>query len=65
LFKSSSKSDTKTELLMFLTPHIVKAPTELTALAVKETQHSQLITNSISESELDRYLERIPVKKAK
>jgi type II secretory pathway component GspD/PulD (secretin) len=63
LFKSSNKSDSKTELLMFLTPHIVQMPSQLAALSAKETGQSQLITNSISEQELDRFLERVPMKK--
>ena len=65
LFKSSANANQKTELLLFLTPHIVQAPRQLSALAVKETGQSQLITNSISEQELDRFLERVPVKKTK
>ena len=65
LFKSAASANQKTELLMFLTPHIVDAPKQLGALAVRETGQSQLITNSISEQELDRFLERVPVKKAK
>ena len=63
LFKSSSKSDTKTELLMFLTPHIVQSPGQLTAMAGHETGQASAITNSISELELNRFLERVPVKK--
>ena len=63
LFKFSAKSSTKSELLIFLTPHIVRAPNDLVALAGHETQQSQLITNSVSEQELDRYLDRLPVKK--
>lgn len=63
LFKSSSKADSKTELLMFLTPHIVKAPSQLTPMSTSELNSSMLITNSISEEELDRFLERVPVKK--
>jgi general secretion pathway protein D len=63
LFKFSAKSNEKTELLIFLTPHIVQMPSQLAALSVKETQQSQLITNSVSEQELDRFLERVPVKK--
>jgi general secretion pathway protein D len=63
LFKSTVKADSKTELLMFLTPHIVYAPSQLAAMAGRETQQSMLITNSVSEQELDRFLERIPVKK--
>ncbi len=63
LFKFSSKSNQKNELLMFLTPHIIQAPSQLAAMSARETQQSQLITNSISEQELDRFLERMPVKK--
>ena len=48
---------------MFLTPHIVELPSQLAALTAHETGQSPLITNSISEQELDRFLERVPVKK--
>jgi general secretion pathway protein D len=63
LFKFSNHSSQKTELLIFLTPHIVQMPSQLAALTAKETGQAQLITNSIPERELDRFLERIPVKK--
>lgn len=63
LFRSSEKTDDKTELLIFLTPHIVQSPTLLAALAVKETQNAQVLTNTITEGELDRFLERVPMKK--
>jgi len=63
LFKESIKSNTKDELLIFLTPHIVVAPSQLAALSSSETRQSLLITNSISEQELDRFLERVPLKK--
>jgi general secretion pathway protein D len=63
LFKSTSKAEVKTELLMFLTPHIVAAPTQLANMSTAEFQQTQLITNSVTEQELDRFLERIPVKK--
>ena len=63
LFRFSAKSNQKSELLIFLTPHIIQMPSQLAALTAKETAQSQLITNSISEKELDRFLERVPVKK--
>ncbi|MGA2247712.1 MAG: hypothetical protein ABSH48_22225 [Verrucomicrobiota bacterium] len=63
LFKSSSKAEAKTELLMFLTPHIVDSPNQLGNLTNPEMRQAPLLTNSISEQELDRFLERIPVKK--
>jgi general secretion pathway protein D len=62
LFKASSKADVKDELLIFLTPHIVPMPSQLSALAVSEQKH-MLAPKSFSEQELDRFLERVPVKK--
>ena len=63
LFKSSQKSNSKQELLIFLTPHIVQAPGQLATLGNQELNRSQLITNSVSEKELDQFLDRVPVKK--
>ena len=63
LFRFSAKSSTKSELLIFLTPHIVHAPEQLATMSAHETSQSQLITNSVSELELDRFLDRLPVKK--
>ena len=65
LFKSSTKADSKTELLMFLTPHIVKAPSLLPGMIPNELNQTTILTNSISEQELDRFLERVPMKKSK
>ena len=62
LFKFSSKSDQKSELMIFLTPHIVQMPSQLAAMTVRESAQMPMITNSISEEELDQYLERVPVK---
>ena len=55
----------KTELLMFLTPHIVDAPSQLAGMSSTEWHQTQLFTNSVSEEELDRFLERVPAKKSK
>jgi general secretion pathway protein D len=63
LFKFSSKSAGKTELLIFLTPHIVQSPSQLVRLSEREKVQATSITNSVSEQELDQYLERIPMKK--
>ena len=65
LFKFSNHAQTKNELLIFLTPHIVRMPSQLAALSARETLQTPLITNSISEQELDRFLERVPMKKQK
>jgi general secretion pathway protein D len=63
LFKFSAKSNTKHELLIFLTPHIVRMPSQLAALTVPETDQSQLITNTVSEKVLNHFLDGLPVKK--
>jgi len=63
LFKFSAKSSGKSELLMFITPHIVERPSQLAAMSGREMNQSQLITNSVSEQLLDQFLERVPVKK--
>jgi len=62
LFKTRAKSDAKTELLIFLTPYILKAPSQLAQLTTPETHKASLLTNSISENDLNRFLERVPVK---
>ena len=63
LFRSTAKADSKTELLMFLTPHVVDAPSQLTKMSSGEFNQMQIVTNSVTEQELDRFLERVPVKK--
>lgn len=62
LFKLTTKNAQKQELLIFVTPHIVEAPSKLAGMSSAETQRSEMMTNSISEQELDRYLDRLPVK---
>jgi type II secretory pathway component GspD/PulD (secretin) len=63
LFKASTRQAQKQELLIFLTPHIVAAPSQLAMLSGNETRQAPMITNSVSEQELDQFLERVPVKK--
>jgi type II secretory pathway component GspD/PulD (secretin) len=64
LFKRKMKAADKNELLIFLTPHIVKAPMDLVALSDKE-QLQTLPPKSFSEEELDLFLDRIPSAKNK
>jgi general secretion pathway protein D len=63
-FRRRVKNDTKTELLIFLTPHIVKQPSELAALTADEKARSN-IPNRIPEQELNRFLETLPNDDAK
>jgi general secretion pathway protein D len=61
-FKASTKQAQKQELLIFLTPHIVEAPGQLATMSGSELRQSTLITNSVSEQQLDQFLEKVPVK---
>jgi general secretion pathway protein D len=60
-FKRKIKTDTKTELMIFLTPHIVQAPSQLAALSATEQQKSTA-PKSFSEQELNRFLDNLPTK---
>jgi len=59
LFKRRTRSDQRTELLIFLTPHIVNAPTELAAVSERERVKS-LSPDSFTEEELNKYLDSLP-----
>ena len=61
LFKHKITSDVKTELLIFLTPRIVKHPSMLAGLANQERESLQM-PKSLSEQELDRFLDKLPTK---
>lgn len=62
LFRHKTTSSAKTELLIFLTPHVISAPVQLAGVDQHEREH-MLIPKSYSEQELDRFLEQVPVKK--
>ena len=62
LFKRKQKQSAKTELMIFLTPHIIPAAGELAALTTEERANSLLKLRSISEDELERALRNLPAK---
>ena len=61
LFKHTVTQHVKTELLIFLTPHVVQMPSQLASLAEHEQKH-MLTPKTYSEEELDRFLEKVPMK---
>jgi len=61
-FKRKQKQNTKTELMIFLTPFIVPAATQLASLTAAERAMSTLKPQSISEAELERVLNNLPSK---
>lgn len=62
LFKRKGRNDTKTELIIFLTPRIVGEATQLASMTAKEKDNNQLAPKAFSEEELNRYLDTLPAK---
>jgi general secretion pathway protein D len=60
-FRRRVKNDTKTELLIFLTPHIVGQPSELAAMSADEKALSD-IPRTVPEEQLNRFLQTVPEK---
>jgi general secretion pathway protein D len=61
LFQHKVSSNVKTELLIFLTPHVIQAPSQLAMMTDYERAHT-LTPKSYSEEELDRFLDKVPLK---
>ena len=62
LFKFSNHANIKNELIIFLTPRIVEMPSQLAGMTGHEINQAKDITNSVPQMELDRFLDRLPVK---
>ena len=62
LFKHKVRSDTKTELIIFLTPHIVMAPAQLAGLTETERSKAELMPKAFTEQELNRFIDGLPAK---
>jgi type II secretory pathway component GspD/PulD (secretin) len=62
LFKRKTKTATKTELLIFLTPYVVGRPENLAKMTSDETGKTQLAPKAFSNTELERYLDGLPLK---
>jgi general secretion pathway protein D len=60
LFKHKKTDDEKKELLIFMTPHIVKHPTELAAHTDRERMNAEESRKAFTEEELNRYFDKIP-----
>ncbi len=61
-FKRQVKTDTKTELLIFLTPHVIQRAGDLARMTADEKGRLQLAPKTFSEKDLNRFLETVPVK---
>lgn len=65
LFKHKVTSDAKTELLIFLTPTIVRDPRELAMMSDSEKARTRDSRKAFTEEELNRYLDKTPSAPAK
>ena len=64
LFKHKTKSEVKTELMIFLTPHIIHNPTDMAALSDAEKAKFDAL-KALSEKELNKFLDQIPSEESK
>ena len=60
LFKRKLKDDSKTELIIFLTPYIVKEPSMLAGVSDKERANAILAPKSFNETDLEQFLKTLP-----
>jgi general secretion pathway protein D len=62
LFRRHVNKTTKTELMIFLTPHIVAEPSQLARLTTREKKDSVLVPKAFTEEELDKFVDGLPQK---
>lgn len=55
-FKRKKKEDVKTELLIFLTPHVVRTPQDLAVLSDTERARLNMAPKAFQKSEMDKFL---------
>ena len=60
LFKHKVSSNGKTELMIFMTPHIVNFPADLAALTSAERGKQVIAPKAFTEQDLNRYLDNLP-----
>lgn len=64
-FRRTIKVDTKTELLIFLTPYVMQTPGDLVKLSDREGQGMEMAPKAFTEEELQKFLDGLPVGPAK
>jgi general secretion pathway protein D len=61
LFKRKIETEDKRELVIFLTPRVIQAPSQVAAVTLREENRSSAY-KSLSDQELDKFLETLPTK---
>jgi type II secretory pathway component GspD/PulD (secretin) len=62
LFKRTQRDHTKTELIIFLTPHVVRMPSELAASSDAESSRAEMARKAFTEKEYNQYFDSLPLK---
>ncbi|RJP26501.1 MAG: hypothetical protein C4527_15175 [Candidatus Omnitrophota bacterium] len=61
-FQRKVKNNSKTELLIFLTPYVVENPDKLVDLAAREKSHTQLAPKAFTQDQMDKFFDNVPEK---
>jgi general secretion pathway protein D len=62
LFKRTQRDHAKTELIIFLTPHVVRMPSELAAATDSESARAEMARKAFTEHEYNQYFDSLPLK---
>jgi general secretion pathway protein D len=62
LFKRTQRDHSKTELIIFLTPHVVRMPSELAASTDSESSRVEMGRKAFTEKEYNQYFDSLPLK---
>ena len=62
LFKRTQRDHSKTELIIFLTPHVVRMPSELAATTDSESGRAEMARKAFTEKEYNQYFDSLPLK---
>ncbi len=62
LFKRTQRDHSKTELVIFITPHVVRMPSELAASTDSESSRIEMGRKAFTEKEYNQYFDSLPLK---
>lgn len=61
-FRRTQRDHAKTELLIFLTPHVVRMPSELASTTQSESARAEMARKAFTEKEYNQYFDSLPLK---
>ena len=63
LFKRTERDHTRTELVVFVTPHIINTPADFADMSARESDRVEMGKASFTEKELNQVFDKVPFKK--